>query len=240
MTYWEDKDNPTHLKYIRDYLLSDIELLRLYQIILKQGEVKFNNNSHIHISLRLSGIVLKQQGKLVVFNKIYQTVFNQDWVAEKLAGLESNFKPPQPQSKKSRINLVFTFLTSVGIVILLRSLGLLQYWEWTLYDYFFRLRPVESFDHRIVIVGINEADLQKYGVPINDQLMAELLQKLHSFQPRAIGINIYRDSPRRPGYQNLITALENIPNIIGIEKIGFGCDNRVSFDSLWYKSKFRT
>ncbi|NET27316.1 CHASE2 domain-containing protein [Okeania sp. SIO1I7] len=116
--------------------------------------------------------------------------------------------------------LLLTASTSAGIVILLRSLGLLQSWEWTLYDYFFRLRPAESLDPRIVIVGIDQSDIQKYGYPINDQLMAEILQKLHSLQPRTIGLDIYRDSPREPGYENFLKALENIPNIIGIERIG--------------------
>ncbi|MEM1170030.1 MAG: CHASE2 domain-containing protein [Cyanobacteria bacterium P01_H01_bin.35] len=118
--------------------------------------------------------------------------------------------------------VLITASTSAGIVILLRSLGLLQTWEWALYDNFFRLRPTEPLDSRIVIVGIDEADLQKYGHPINDQLLAELLYKLNSLQPRAIGLDIYRDLPQEPGYQNLLTALENIPNIIGIEKIGIG------------------
>lgn len=116
--------------------------------------------------------------------------------------------------------LLLTASTSAGIVILLRSLGLLQSWEWTLYDSFFRLRPTEPLDPRIVIIGIDESDIQKYGYPINDLLMAEILQKLHSLQPRAIGLDIYRDFPREPGYKNFVTALENIPNIIGIERIG--------------------
>ncbi|MGK7922695.1 MAG: CHASE2 domain-containing protein [Trichodesmium sp.] len=116
--------------------------------------------------------------------------------------------------------VLITASTSAGIVILLRSLGLLQTWEWALYDNFFRLRPSESLDSRIVIVGIDESDLQKYGYPINDGLVAELLEKINSFQPRAIGLDIYRDFPQQPGHQKLLQSLENIPNIIGIEKIG--------------------
>ena len=79
--------------------------------------------------------------------------------------------------------VLITASTSAGIVILLRSLGLLQTWEWKLYDNFFRFRPTEPLDSRIVIVEITEADLQKYGYPINDQLVTELLYKLNSLQP---------------------------------------------------------
>ena len=83
LTSWEDKDNPIHLRHIRNYLLSDIQLLRLYQKILQEGEVKFNK-SQIQMYLNLSGIVLKKQDKLVVFNQIYQTIFSQDWVEDQL------------------------------------------------------------------------------------------------------------------------------------------------------------
>ena len=115
--------------------------------------------------------------------------------------------------------VLLTASTSAGIIILLRSLGLLQPLEWGIYDLFFRLRPPESPDPRIVIVGINEADLQTYRYPINDRDLAKLLEKLQSFQPRAIGLDIYRDLPQEPGYEELVAAFESIPNLIGIEKI---------------------
>ncbi|MGL4378318.1 MAG: CHASE2 domain-containing protein, partial [Microcoleaceae cyanobacterium] len=53
-----------------------------------------------------------------------------------------------------------------GAVILVRSLGLLQPWELAVYDQFIRARPTEPRDNRIVIVGIDEEDLQKFGFPI--------------------------------------------------------------------------
>ncbi|MGB3509860.1 MAG: CHASE2 domain-containing protein [Microcoleaceae cyanobacterium] len=115
--------------------------------------------------------------------------------------------------------VLLTASTSAGIVILLRSLGLLQTMEWGAYDLFFRLRPTESVDSRILIVGINETDLQNYRHPINDRDLAKLLQKLQSFQPRVIGLDIYRDLPQEPGYEKLVEAFETIPNLIGIEKI---------------------
>ena len=37
----------------------------------------------------LSGLVVKQEGKLTVGNRIYATIFNQDWTATELAKLES-------------------------------------------------------------------------------------------------------------------------------------------------------
>lgn len=114
-------------------------------------------------------------------------------------------------------------LTASGVataVILLRSLGLLQPWEWALLDQFCRWRPPEPPDLRVVIVGIDEADLHKYGYPIPDAVMAELLQKLSAQQPMAIGLDIYRDLPVNPGHEALVKAFETIPNLIGIETVG--------------------
>lgn len=107
-----------------------------------------------------------------------------------------------------------------GLVILLRMLGLLQSWEWASFDQYMRQRPLEPTDNRIVIVGIDEADLQKIGqanVPDGDY--AKLLQKLKAMQPRAIGLDIYRDLPVEPGHQELVRVFESTPNLVGIQKV---------------------
>ena len=71
------------LKYIRHYLLSKtqpqltLKLLKEYQKILLQGEIKAND-SLIQRTLKLSSIVVKKEDKLVIFNRIYREVFNRD------------------------------------------------------------------------------------------------------------------------------------------------------------------
>jgi hypothetical protein len=76
---WESQDEPEHLRTIRDRILSDEQRvgrrLGLYQQILQQGEVDADNSPE-HMELRLSGLVVKQQGKLRVYNRIYELVFN--------------------------------------------------------------------------------------------------------------------------------------------------------------------
>lgn len=110
--------------------------------------------------------------------------------------------------------------TTAGLVILLRMLGLLQPWEWTAYDQYFRLRPLESKDERIVIVGIDEADIRAIGQPIiPDEVYARLLEKLKAMQPRAIGLDIYRDLPVEPGHEKLVQVFKSTPNLIGIQKV---------------------
>ncbi|MDV2992563.1 MAG: hypothetical protein N4J56_002217 [Chroococcidiopsis sp. SAG 2025] len=84
---WLAQDEPPHLRTIRDRLLrneqSASRLLGLYQQILQNGYV-LADNSREQIELLLSGLVCKQQGQLRVYNRIYERVFNRDWVDKQL------------------------------------------------------------------------------------------------------------------------------------------------------------
>lgn len=116
--------------------------------------------------------------------------------------------------------VLLTSSTVAGIVILLRVSGFLQGWELAALDQWFRLRPLEPIDDRIVIVGIDEADLRQIGQwPIPDAVMAQLLQRLQTYHPRVIGLDIYRDLPVEPGHAELQRLYSSIPNLIGIEQI---------------------
>ncbi|MCJ8279629.1 MAG: AAA-like domain-containing protein, partial [Rivularia sp. ALOHA_DT_140] len=72
---WEARDEPEHLRTIRDRLLANkqrsITLLELYQKNYHQEEIE-TNNSYEEVELQLSGLVVKQQAKLKVANRIYQ------------------------------------------------------------------------------------------------------------------------------------------------------------------------
>ncbi|NET25394.1 tetratricopeptide repeat protein [Okeania sp. SIO1I7] len=120
LTYWQEKDYPTHLTYIRHHLLNQNqltpELLRLYRKILLRGEIK-TDESRIQMVLRLSGIVVKKQDKLVVFNKIYRTIFNLNWIEEQLAILAKDRDKQTP--KKKWMRFVFPSLVWGGVISLL-------------------------------------------------------------------------------------------------------------------------
>ncbi|WP_016950775.1 CHASE2 domain-containing protein [Anabaena sp. PCC 7108] len=106
------------------------------------------------------------------------------------------------------------------IVIALRLSGLLQSLELTALDQFFLLRPQEPVDNRIVIVEINEADINKQKRwPISDAVLASLLNKIKQQQPRAIGLDIYRNLVVNPGNQDLVKVFESTPNLIGVQKV---------------------
>jgi adenylate cyclase len=107
-----------------------------------------------------------------------------------------------------------------GLLIGLRLAGLLQALELAALDQFFRLRPQEPVDPRIVIVEINEADVQKAGQwPMSDATLAKLLETLKQQKPRAIGLDLYRDLAVEPGHQELVKVFASTPNLIGIQKV---------------------
>jgi hypothetical protein len=54
--------------------------------ILQRGEVAANNSPE-QMELQLSGLVVKQQGKLRVYNRIYESIFNLTWVNNALAAI---------------------------------------------------------------------------------------------------------------------------------------------------------
>ena len=85
---WESQDTPEHLKTIRDSLLYNkqfiVSNLTLYQQILQNGEVAVDHSDE-QAQLQNSGLVVKKQNKLKVHNWIYQSIFNEEWVKNKLA-----------------------------------------------------------------------------------------------------------------------------------------------------------
>ncbi|MBC1279911.1 AAA-like domain-containing protein, partial [Nostoc sp. UCD121] len=87
---WESQDDPEHLRTICVRLLIDeqraAKLLGLYKEILQKGEIIHTNRTEQR-ELQLSGLVVKQQGKLKVYNRIYQSVYDLSWVDQALVNL---------------------------------------------------------------------------------------------------------------------------------------------------------
>jgi hypothetical protein len=100
---WEAQDEPEHLKTIRDRLLRGTRksrLLALTHEILCAGEISADDSPE-QIELRLSGFVVKQNGKLKVYNRIYQSIFNLRWVAKELGNLRGD---PAEQSATNKLS----------------------------------------------------------------------------------------------------------------------------------------
>jgi WD40 repeat protein len=95
ITQWEAQDIPPHLKTVRDRLLQSDEkvrgkLLSLYQQIIMQGSIAADESSE-QMQLRLTGFVVKHNSQLMLYNPIYQKVFNLEWVERALIELRPPF-----------------------------------------------------------------------------------------------------------------------------------------------------
>jgi CHASE2 domain-containing sensor protein/CheY-like chemotaxis protein/nitrogen-specific signal transduction histidine kinase len=120
-----------------------------------------------------------------------------------------------------RWRFVLTIAPAVAISVIAGGMaGLFLQLEWATLDQFFRLRPAEPAEERILIVKIEESDITKVGEwPIPDAVLAELIKKLKAKQPAAIGLDIYRDMPVEPGHEELVGVMQSAPNLIGVKKV---------------------
>ena len=88
---WESQDQPEHLRTLQDRILQIDEgdkgvLLGLYKQILENGSIVSDDNDD-EIRLRLTGLVMKDKGRLRIYNPIYKLVFDLDWAETSLASL---------------------------------------------------------------------------------------------------------------------------------------------------------
>jgi CHASE2 domain-containing sensor protein len=102
-----------------------------------------------------------------------------------------------------------------GIVMGVRSHGLLQRSEQPVYDQMMRQKRDEGKDKRLMVVTIDDADILyqlkqgwKLRFSLSDQALARLLQKLDKYDPTAIGLYVPRDGGVDPAQPDLKTRLE--------------------------------
>ncbi|MDZ8140474.1 MAG: CHASE2 domain-containing protein [Nostoc sp. DedQUE04] len=205
-----------NLQFVRDMLTKRSP--DIFRVLFTYGEIRRGKRiifdkeqSLIQSHLKLSGVVCSENARLRVRNMIYKKVFDERWLKENL-----------PITLK-----VLTFqtvlLVSVVVTLLIlgmRQLGVLQAGELIAYDQMLPIRPSEPIDDRIVIVGINEKDIEWLNqYPVTDEKIAELLANLETYKPLAIGLDIFKNIPVKPGGEQLAQVLRSNSNIIGIEKI---------------------
>ncbi|MDZ8105932.1 MAG: CHASE2 domain-containing protein [Nostoc sp. DedQUE12a] len=112
--------------------------------------------------------------------------------------------------------IIILSLAIAFFIMGIRYVGLLQPFELKTFDRLMAIRPIEKPDPRLLLVTIDEADIQyqnRMQMPIrwslSDQALLQLLEKLEQYQPRTIGIDIYRDFPVNPNYPDLATRLRS-------------------------------
>jgi hypothetical protein len=87
---WEAQEATEHLRKLRQRILRNKQnafyVLRVYRKILQEGEVITDDSSE-QLELLQLGLVVEQQGKLRVHNRVYERVFSLSWVDQQLEGL---------------------------------------------------------------------------------------------------------------------------------------------------------
>lgn len=121
-------------------------------------------------------------------------------------------------------------VVATALIMSMRWLGFFQPFELQAFDQFMRWRPQEPLDSRIVLITVTEKDLQlpqqleKSSLPdaaprsLSDVALNQILEKLEQFQPKVIGLDIYRDFPADPKLKKLATLMRQNESLITICK----------------------
>lgn len=117
---------------------------------------------------------------------------------------------------------------TTSLVMGLRWMGVFQSWELSAFDGFVRMQPTEPADKRLLIVGVDEEDLRRYGYPIADAVIARLLAQLRQFQSAAIGLDIVRDRSVEPGSGELLRQIQQNPNLVSVCAFGKGVETSIA------------
>ncbi|MGH7306602.1 MAG: CHASE2 domain-containing protein [Candidatus Rokuibacteriota bacterium] len=118
---------------------------------------------------------------------------------------------------------VFVSVLVTSGVLGLRRAELLESFELAAYDWFVRLRPFDPEpDPRILLVTITEHDVQALGWPLADGVLAQTIHTLVQNEPRAIGLDIYRDVAVPPGSNRLSELLRRDQRVVAVMKFGEG------------------
>ncbi|MEB3279571.1 MAG: CHASE2 domain-containing protein [Lyngbya sp.] len=122
--------------------------------------------------------------------------------------------------------VLLSAITITGMIWGVRSLGGLQVWELKAYDHLMQMRPDPGIDERLLLVTITGNDVQgqapedRQGRSLSEGSLALLLEKLESYQPRVIGLHLFRETPVNPQYKTLSNSLKKNDRLLATCQYG--------------------
>lgn len=137
--------------------------------------------------------------------------------------------PPPVRATPSRFKIgariLLTSLVMTGLCFGIRALGWLQPPELAAFDALLSLRPPEPPDPRLLVIVITDDDVRAQPEAtrrgsLSDATLLQVLQRLQSHQPRAIGLDIYRDFAVQPQYPELVKQLQQSDRLVAVCKVG--------------------
>ncbi len=127
------------------------------------------------------------------------------------------------------IRQAIPYAAATGLLVGLQQSPLVETANLLVYDLAINLRNRSSdggakdLKWPITVVGINEADIKRYGWPLDDTLLCRALQQLNTLGASAIGLDLYRDqakpclqgeiqrNPRLISIRNQLNGITAIP-----------------------------
>ncbi len=100
----------------------------------------------------------------------------------------------------------------IGAVIGIKIQGWFQPLELKLYDHMIQWTSTPGSDSRLLLVTITEQDLDTYGHPLPDRELVTALERLMTYQPSLVGLDLIRNDQN----QRLKQYLQNHPNIVTV------------------------
>ncbi|MBT39564.1 MAG: hypothetical protein CL938_13595 [Deltaproteobacteria bacterium] len=100
-----------------------------------------------------------------------------------------------------------------------REAGWLESLELDVFDEYLRVGPRTVRESPVTLVVVGEDEIQSYGHPIPDAVMADALENLVEFDPYAVGVDIYRDAPKDAGWERLEALFRTHPEFVIVEKL---------------------
>lgn len=136
--------------------------------------------------------------------------------------------PPQvdlPPPSRWRPALAATLVAS-AFMLVMRALGGLQPWELQAYDRLLQQRLPQATPERILVIEATEQDINRYGYPLPDPVLAQAIDRLRPYSPRLIGLDIFRD--RLDPNSRLQAQLTEQDNLVGLCSVRIGAGDNQS------------
>lgn len=135
--------------------------------------------------------------------------------------------------------LISSAIVTVSLIGI-QKLGVLEALELRVYDQMLQMRADAGSDPRLLIVAVTEDDIKRWNWPLPSKVLDQLLGKIEEYQPRAIGLDIFRDKAVDSDHEQLLNHLQQSdiitpickhpdskdsgtppPNSIEAERVGF-------------------
>ena len=116
---------------------------------------------------------------------------------------------------------MLTALAAFAAAAILREAGALEKTDLAVHDALVdAVAPKEAKDPNFLVILEDEPDLARFGFPLSDDALAQLIERVLAADPVAVGIDKYRDHPVAPGTERLDALLAKSDRLFWVARFG--------------------